>query len=83
MATIIEDKKQELEKLLGYEITLDDYFTGIEKTCNGNKYFNIMVKDRTVLRRIYNDIQRIVNKYPSIISRIEMNGYLRIALFLD
>jgi len=74
----IENKLSEIKKHLGLELVKCDYFTGIQNH-NGKEYFNIITKNAISEDSLYYDLRSLIQ--VGILSKIEPNGYKRIALF--
>lgn len=67
-----------LKDQTGLTLTLCDSFTGI-KDHNGNKYFNVILKNRTSESAEYETLKRFADTYSSI--SIQPNGLNRISIF--
>lgn len=75
---MIQAKLQAIKKLTGLDLTLCDYFTGVNES-NGSKYFNIILEERVSESLIYTKLLGVIN--TGIISRVEPNGLKRLAIY--
>ena len=67
-----------IKEQIGLELNLCDYFTGI-KEHNGQKYFNVILSQRTSESKEYEELERFADKYKLI--AVEPNGVNRVAIF--
>jgi len=67
-----------IKEQTGLKLELCDYFTGI-KECNGRKYFNVILSQRTSESKDYETLKRFADKYKLI--SVEPNGLKRVAVF--
>ena len=67
-----------IKEQTGLDLELCDYFTGI-KQHRGQKYFNVVLKDRTSESRDFKTLELFAKKYKLI--DVEPNGLQRVAIF--
>lgn len=77
---MIETTLKHINEQLGLKLQLCDYFTGMRES-NGNKYFNIILSQRTSESKDYIQLVRFANKFKTI--KVEPNGLKRVAVFLN
>lgn len=68
-----------IKEQIGLELNLCDYFTGI-KEHNGQKYFNVILSQRTSESQDFDKLKRFAEQYKLI--KVESNGLKRVAVFL-
>lgn len=69
-----------IKEQIGLELKLCDYFTGI-KEHNGQKYFNVILSQRTSESQDFDKLKRFAEQYKLI--KVEPNGLNRVAVFLN
>jgi len=69
-----------IKEQIGLELNLCDYFTGI-KEHNGQKYFNVILSQRTSESQDFDKLKRFAEQYKLI--KVEPNGLKRVAVFLN
>lgn len=67
-----------IKEQTGLKLELCKYFTGIRE-CNGRKYFNVILSQRTSESKDYQTLKRFADKYKQI--SVEPNGLKRVAVF--
>lgn len=67
-----------IKEQIGLELNLCDYFTGI-KEHNGQKYFNVILSQRTSESQDFDKLKRFAEQYKLI--KVEPNGLKRVAVF--
>lgn len=76
---LIESTLILIKELTGLSLTLCDYFKGIKKNANGEKYFNIELKERISESKEYTKLLRVAERYNVI--KVAPNGLSRVAIF--
>ena len=76
--SLIENKLHEIKEQIGVYLTPCDYFKGIQIN-NNKKYFNIILEDNISESNLYCKLLKLIEK--GIISKVEPNGYKRLAIF--
>lgn len=71
---------QLIKEQTGLDLNPCDYFTGI-KELNGEKYFNVILKQRISESNEYIILKRFETKYKLI--RVEPNGLKRVSIFFN
>lgn len=69
-----------IKEQIGLELNLCDYFTGI-KEHNGQKYFNVVLSQRTSESQDFDKLKRFAEQYKLI--KVEPNGLKRVAVFFN
>lgn len=77
---IIEEVLLHIKKQIGLTLTLCDYFTGLRGQ-KGNKFFNVVLKQKTSESQEYEQLVRFSDKFKTIY--VEPNGEKRIAIYID
>lgn len=75
---MITETLKYIKEQIGLELKLCDYFTGIKET-GDEKYFNIILPQRTSESVDFDKLLKLANKYNTI--RVEPNGLKRVAIF--
>ena len=68
-----------IKEQTGLKLNLCDYFTGM-KEHNGQKYFNVILSQRTSESQDFDKLKRFAEQYKLI--KVEPNGLKRVAVFL-
>lgn len=69
-----------IKEQIGLELNLCDYFMGI-KEHNGQKYFNVILSQRTSESQDFYKLKRFAEQYKLI--KVEPNGLNRVAVFFN
>lgn len=75
---MIEETLKLIKQHTGLELTLCDYFTGVQKSQKG-LYFNVVLNEPLFSSHAYTQLERFANQYGLI--EITPNGYKRLAIF--
>ncbi len=62
----------------GLDLPLCGFFTGVRER-NGDKFFNVILKERIYMSLEYEQLERFANKYKLI--RVAPNGVHRVAIY--
>lgn len=76
---MIQQLLQLIKDQIGLDLTLCDYFTGINYTAEGEKYVNVILPQRLSESADFLALERFAHTYQLI--RIEPNGLFRLAIF--
>jgi|GEM_PF-5141035 len=75
---LITDTLLMIEKQIGLDLKLCDYFTGLNQSPNG-QYFNVVLSKRTSESDEYTKLVMFALRYKSI--KVEPNGLYRVAIY--
>lgn len=78
-SALINSTLKLIKDQIGLDLPLDDYFTGL-KTHNGQRYFNVELKQRTSESAEFDKLQKFANKSKLI--KVQPNGVRRVSIFL-
>ncbi len=76
---MITETLQLIKQHTGLDLTLCDYFTGVQKSYHGD-YFNVILTDPIFASREHTILERFADQYGLI--QVEPNGYKRLAIFV-
>ena len=77
----ITEKIAQIKNLWGLELKTDDVKLLSKKGSREIKGFNIKLEEQASLSLIYQQLETLSKKYPSVISEIQPNGHKRAVIY--
>ena len=77
---MIDKTLKYIKEQVGLDLKPCPYFKGV-KELEGEKYFNVVLNEKTSESKDFDLLYRFSNKYKTI--RVEINGVKRVAIFVN